>query len=155
LENEEETRYFIDQSWYKTAGRSFSAMALSRVCASCKSKLGTEKEERVPVANPQTGKVTFELRKVTYGANPLVVIRDCCSSAKDYTTPHMPIMEIVFRIFLANANQPLTLEELRQQIEERANVSQSGRYVTAQTLERLIKDDRFYGIRPIVIPPAL
>lgn len=150
-----DTRYHIDTDWYKQRHRSFEKMAQSRMCSSCQGKLGTEIEERVPTIDQKSGRVVFENRKVPYGSNPFVVLRDCCGKGKAFISDSTPILEAVFRLFLANANQPLTLEDIHQKLEETANYSQSGHYVSTQLLKRLLDHDRQYGIRPVAIPSAV
>src|SRR5581483_11113883 len=36
-------------------------------------------------------------------------IRDCCGKKKGFITPDMPTLEAIFRIYLANGNQPMPL----------------------------------------------
>jgi hypothetical protein len=59
----------------------------------------------------------------------------------------LPIMESVFRLFLANDNQALDLIELGRQLSERRGVDT---YRTSvEILSRLLKYDKYYGIRPV------
>ncbi|MDO8671442.1 MAG: hypothetical protein Q7O66_08450 [Dehalococcoidia bacterium] len=150
-----DTRYHVDTDWYKQRGRSFEVMGQSRMCPNCKKKLGTETEERVPKIDQKSGRVAFENRKVPFGSNPFVVLRDCCGKKKEFIGASTPILESVFRLLLANANQPLTLEDLKQKLEETGNYTQSGHFISAEVLKRLIDHDQQYGIRPITILPAL
>lgn len=147
-----ETRYHIDTDWYKQHGKSFETMAQSRMCPSCTRKLGTEVEERVPVADKKSGKVIFELKKVPFGSNPFVIFRDCCAKRKDFITSSTPVLEAIFRLFLANANQPLTVEDIYQRLEEWASYAQHGHFLSTQLLKRLLDRDSRYGIRPVMIP---
>ena len=116
LEPAEEARYFIDQQWYDDHGLSFSSVAQARLCASCSAKIGTFTEERFPTIDPKTKRVTFEYRKVPFATNPLPIIRDCCSRSRDYITPETPLLEALFRVFLANGNQPMTSSTLREHL---------------------------------------
>ncbi len=53
----------------------------------------------------------------------------------------------MFRLFLANGNQPLDLEELGKQLSE-----QSGEYTyyaPAEILSRLLSHDQYYGLRQV------
>jgi hypothetical protein len=52
-------------------------------------------------------------------ADLLSNIKDCCSKTPDFITGDLPVLESVFRLFLANGNQPLGLEELQKQLGER------------------------------------
>jgi hypothetical protein len=56
----------------------------------------------------------------------------------------LPVLESVFRLFLANGNQPLDLEELSWELsEQRAG---GGYRTSPQVLSRLLENDRYYGL---------
>jgi hypothetical protein len=55
-------------------------------------------------------------------------------------------METVFRIFLANSNQPLTSEEIYQQLNKWRGENLG---IDPGKLERLLTKDQFYGLRPV------
>src|SRR5687768_17025999 len=90
-----ETRYFIDTGWYEQHGRSFRAMAQGRFCPGCQAKIGTRTEERVPIADKKTNRVTYEVREVPFGEQPMAVIRQHCSKERNYITPETPLLETV------------------------------------------------------------
>jgi hypothetical protein len=152
-ETAEEARYFVDPQWYDERGLVFSSVAQARLCYSCASKLGTEVEERYPVIDPKTKRVTFEFRRVPYAANPLPIIRDCCSRARDYITNETPLLEAVFRVFLANGNQPMTVSTVREHLltylPEMAALRSD---YPVELLERLIRGDRSYGLKEHKVP---
>jgi len=154
-EPREEARYFIDLQWYEQQGLVFSVVAQGRLCPSCAAKLGTFVEERYPVIDPKTKRVAFEYRQVPYAANPLPIIRDCCSRSRDYITPETPLLEAIFRVFLANGNQPMTLSAVREHLltylPEMAALKSD---YPVQLLERLINGDRSYGLREHKLPVA-
>ncbi|MBI4320161.1 MAG: hypothetical protein HY675_16855 [Chloroflexi bacterium] len=150
-EQPEKPKFFIDRKWYDDHDRSFRAMAQARFCRSCQAKIGTETQERVPTINPQTGRVVYELRNVPYGANPLPVIRNCCSKARGYITPDTPVLEAVFRVFLANGNQPTDLEGIREQLSEWIPLSVRPHNYEAGFLEKIIGGDDYYGLREFKI----
>ncbi len=149
----EEARYFVDPQWYEQRGLVFNVVAQGRLCSSCSAKLGTFVEERYPVIDPKTKRVTFEYRRVPYASNPLPIIRDCCSRARDYITSETPLMEAIFRVFLANGNQPMTTTTVREHLltylPEMAALRSDYR---VELLERLIKADRAYGLREHKVP---
>ncbi|MBI2849369.1 MAG: hypothetical protein HYX88_04485 [Chloroflexi bacterium] len=139
-------RYFIDLDAHEKHGRSFQVMVESRLCASCHKKLGSEVEEQFATLDTKSGRVIQQIRKVPYGSNPITLIRDCCSKAKGFIKPNMPLKEVLFRILLVNGNQPLDPEEIQQQLEwmgygERSNL------VTAEVLENILGHDDFYMFR--------
>ncbi|MHB0869639.1 MAG: hypothetical protein ACYC66_10245 [Chloroflexota bacterium] len=149
----EEVRYFVDPQWYEERGLVFSAVAQGRLCYSCAGKLGSFVEERYPVIDPKTKRVTFEFRRVPYATNPLPIIRDCCSRARDYITPETPLVEAIFRVFLANGNQPMTVAAVREHLltylPEMAALRSD---YPVELLERLIRTDRAYGLREHRVP---
>ena len=147
-DSEPKPRYFIDFQWYEENNRSFSAFVQSRLCFSCQSKLETEVERSIPVETSD-GKVVFETRRATYGDDLLAVIRDCCSQARDFIHPNLPVMEIVFRIFLANRNQPLTLEEIEERLGEKLAAADRPRTLSPEILQRMLDNDGYYGLRRV------
>lgn len=151
----EEIRYFVDPQWYEERAMVFSVVAQGRLCYSCAGKLGSFVEERYPVIDPKTKRVTFEFRRVPYAANPLPIIRDCCSRARDYITPETPLLEAIFRVFLANGNQPMTVAAVREHLltylPEMAALRSD---YPVEMLERLIRADRAYGLREHRVPVA-
>ena len=156
VEAGEEVRYFIDPQWYEEHGLVFATVAQARLCPSCSTKLGTFVEERYPVIDPKTKRVTFEYRRVPYAANPLPIIRDCCSRARDYIGPETPLLEAIFRVFLANGNQPMTLSAIREHLltylPEMAALRSD---YPVELLRRLITGDQAYGLRKHELPVAV
>lgn len=140
-------RYFIDERWFDQANRSYRAMAQSRMCDSCKGKLGTETQERMPSVDPRTGRVVFEIRAVPFGQNPVAAIRSCCSKRRDYITPETPVAEALFRVFLACGNQPMDLERIREELSNYVSMSDRPHNYSAELLERIIRSDQYYGLR--------
>ncbi|MBI2906108.1 MAG: hypothetical protein HYX92_00485 [Chloroflexi bacterium] len=146
--------YHIDLSWFERANRSFSMLAQARMCEACREKLGTEEEVNEPVVDKKRGKVVFKKKKVAFGSNPFVVIRDCCSKARDYIRADQPLLEIVFRLLLASANQPLSAERLHEQLIEWLGSALGTRDVPTAKLQRVLDADRFYGIQRLDLPEA-
>lgn len=144
---QEKKRFFIDLKWYDDHNRSFKAMAQARFCKQCQEKIGTETQERVPTFNPQTGRVVYEMRSVPYGSNPIAVIRSCCSKARGYITPDTPVLETIFRVFLANGNQPVDAEAIREQISEWIPLAGRPHNYEADYLEKALVGDDYYGLR--------
>ena len=120
--------WFIDTAWYQRNGRSLSTVAGNVLCPQCRERLKVGKEE-IPAA---------EL---------LATVKDCCSGKPGFIAGDLPIMESVFRLLLANGNQPLVLAELSRQLSEWRG---GDTYRTsAEILSRLLVRDRYYGLRPV------
>ena len=80
-------------------------------------------------------------------ADLLAAIKDCCSKIPGFISGELPILESIFRLFLANGNQPLDLEQLSQQLREWRG-GDSYRY-SAEILSRLLESAQYYGLSQI------
>ena len=121
-------RYQIDVGWFERNGRSFTAMAERCLCPACRKRLSKDRGKWPPESY-------------------LATIRDCCSGAPGFISGTTPIMESVFRLFLANGNQSLDLIDLGSQLSDRRGVDT---YRTSvEVLSRLLEHDRSYGIQPV------
>ena len=67
-------------------------------------------------------------------------IRTCCSLKKDYITPNTPVVDAVFRTFLANGNKPLSMEELYELLDRRP---------PSMLLRIFVGGSVYMGIRPV------
>ena len=118
-------RWFIDFDWLEQNNRSFLALAQGCLCPKCCERLAKSKKQlKAPAL--------------------LAHIRDCCSQAPAFATDKLPVLESVFRLFLANGNQPLGLEELGKKLAEQRDASQR---VSPEVLSRLLGNERYYGLR--------
>ena len=119
-------RWFIDLDWYQQNNCSFSTLAQGRLCAKCSQQLSAEGKE-------------------ISAAELLSTIKECCGNEPEFITGQLPILESVFRLFLANGNQPLDLEELGKQLSERRG---GDTYRTSpEIISRLLKNEQYYGLR--------
>ncbi len=122
------THWFIDLDWYQRCNRSFSALAQGCLCPQCLKRLKVEEGE-------------------ISATDLLSNIRDCCSQTPDFITGESPVLESIFRLFLANGNQSLDLEELGKQLSEQRGVDT---YRTSvELLSRLLDSDQYYGIKQV------
>jgi hypothetical protein len=121
-------------------------VAQSRLCESCKQKLGSETQERVPAIDPRTGRVVFEMRSVPFAQNPMTVIRSCCSKKRDYITSETPVAEAIFRVFLATSNQPMEVGRIREELSNYVSMGERPHNYGPELVERVIKHDRYYGL---------
>jgi hypothetical protein len=117
-------RWFIDLAWLEQHNRSLLAQGC--LCPKCAKKLTGEGEPISP-------------------AELISTIKDCCSKTPDFITDKLPILESIFRLFLANGNQPLGLEELSKQLAKwRGGDTQR---TSVEILSRLLGNERYYGLR--------
>lgn len=144
---EEPRRYYIDESWFEAHNLSFKVVAQARFCSSCKAKIGTESQERLPTVDERTGRVVFEMRSVPFGANPASVIRGCCAIKRDYITWETPVAEALFRVFLANGNQPSDVVTIREQISEWVTTAARPSAYNDETLEAILRGENQYGLK--------
>jgi len=121
--NQASPRWFIDLDWHQQSNRSFFALAQGCLCPKCQERL--------------KGEIS--------AADLLATIKDCCSKTPNFITGESPILESIFRLFLANGNQPLDLEELGRQLSEWRS---GDTYRTSvEILSRLLASDQYYGLR--------
>ena len=121
-------RWFLDFDWYQQNNRSLLALTRHCLCHKCRERFGAD----------EAGVSASKL---------LATIRDCCSQDPGFITSRLPILESVFRLILANGNQPLDIEELGNQLRERLG---GDTYRTSpEILSRLLSNDRYYGLRQV------
>ncbi|MFC1933348.1 hypothetical protein ACFLXU_07015 [Chloroflexota bacterium] len=121
-------RWFIDLDWYQLNNRSFFILAQECLCPKCREQLRVNEKE---ISDTKL----------------LTAIKKCCSKEPGFITGGLPILESIFRLFLANGNQSLNLEELGKQLSEWRG---GNPYRTSvEVLPRLLDSDRYYGIRPV------
>ncbi len=123
--NQVSRRWFIDLDWQQQSNHSFLVMARGCLRPKCQESL--------------KGEIS--------AADLLTTIKDCCSKTPDFITGRVPILESIFRLFLANGNQPLDMEELGRQLSEWRG---GDTYRTsAEILSRLLSSDQYYGLRQV------
>jgi len=69
------------------------------------------------------------------------VIRKCCSKDAKFLSGNLPLLEAVFRFLLTRSNDPISLQEITNQV---SNLK--GTPVDGNMLQRLLDSDEFYGI---------
>jgi len=121
-------RWFIDFDGYWRDNRSLLTLAQGCLCPKCR--------ERLKIGR---GEIS--------AADLVASIRDCCSKTPGFITGELPVLESIFRLFLANGNQPLDLEELGERLNEWRG--EDTYHTSAEILPRLLKSDRYYGLRPV------
>jgi hypothetical protein len=121
---EAQCRYCIDLDWYREQGRSFPLLATSRLCPSSQKK-------KIPKSETAL----------------LNTIKQCCSKWEGFFSPNTPLLELVFRLFLANGNKPLTLAQIQDRLQQRLTDTGGSRDLSIPKLKRIIDDDSYYGLR--------
>lgn len=101
-----DTAWHIDYKWWEKQERDLRVYLRSHLCrehqAIFQSHLDLQEMDWV---DPDTG----EVRRVDGLQHTL---RTHCSLQRDYITDRTPLVDAVFRVFLANGNTPLTAREL-------------------------------------------
>ena len=121
---ENKSRWFIDLEWYERSHRSFSMLAERSLCPKCRKRL-------------KDGKLSAKDIPST--------IKGCCAKTEGFMPDNLPLLEAVFRLFLANGNQPLNLEQMAEELRERRG---GGFYPNSpQVLYRVLQNDRYYGLK--------
>ncbi|HEX5414607.1 MAG TPA: hypothetical protein VFZ25_03000 [Chloroflexota bacterium] len=143
---EQKARYYIDERWFTENNKSFRTFAQARMCPQCRKKLGTEVQERVPTVDARS-RVIYEVRAVPFGSNPTSEIRKHCSKESGYITAETPLLEALFRVFLANGNQPIDAEQIQEQLATYVPPSEKPNGYRPELLTRVLESPNNYGLR--------
>lgn len=104
-----DTRFHIDYGWWEREGRDLRVYLLSHLPPEQREFFAEHRDtEEIDWIDP----VTAEVRKVDALQRAL---REA-SKRPDFITPHLSLVDAVFRAFLANNNTPLTPVELSELI---------------------------------------
>jgi len=122
------SRWCIELDWYESNRRSFLTLAQECLCPVCRKRLKIDEGEALQ-------------------ADVLSTIKDCCSKTEEFITGELPILESIFRLFLANGNKPLDLEEMGEQLSERRGGDATR--TSVEVLSRILGSDRYYGLRQV------
>ena len=126
-------RYRLSAESLRAAGVSFAHLASVRSCADCRS-------ERSHIERPD--------------ADPNEIIEriaTCCSAKPEYILPQTPLMETVFRVYLARRNPTLSAAQLAAAINDLAARSRNPP-LDPCFLALALCADQHYGITPIADP---
>jgi hypothetical protein len=128
-----DTKFHIDFSWWEKQNKEIRVFLRDLLCPECRETAGAVLEvELVDMVDPGTAEVTRV--DAIWEA-----IRACCSLQPGYITVDTPLLESIFRVFLANGNKPLSVLELHERLDKKA----------PETILRMLTKGRVYlGIKP-------
>ena len=131
-----QTRFHIDFDWWDRETQAFRVYLMGHLCAEHRATFDPEAPvELLDRVDVETGQVT-PIDRVQY------ILGAHCARQPGFITPQMPLVDAVFRVFVANGNQPLSPEELAERIQ---------RPHQAQTILRTLAGQRVYwGLRPVM-----
>ncbi len=125
------TRYAIHMDAFEAAGLSFAFTVRNRRCWQCQQTLD---DMETPIGD---------------AAEHMREIASCCSGKPDYLLPGTPLTEAVFRLLLANGNQPLTAEEIRGGLSVAWASVLYMKDLSDDLLVRLVEGENMYAIGPV------
>jgi len=128
-----DTPFHIDFDWWKQNERDWHVYLHSLMCVEHQEALAGVKEgELIDYINPRTA----EIKQVDGIQHTLM---SHCVKQPDFVSGQTALVEAVFRLFLINDNEPMTVEELGVKL---------GR--PPQTILRTLSGPRIYkGLRPV------
>lgn len=128
-----ETEYHIDYDWWEKSGRDLQVYLRSHLCPDHQEAFADAGETvMVDHVDPETAEVT-QLAGIQH------ILISHCAAQPGYISPQTSLVNAIFRAFLSNGNQPLSVEELGEML---------GR--PPRTILRLLSGTRIYkGIRPV------
>lgn len=88
-------------------------------------------------------------------ADPRELIRQIVEDSAqdpDYLLPDTPLKEAIFRVLLANGNQPMTAEEISQKLSQRWAMTANPRDISPRVIQRLLDHSESYCITRVPEP---
>ncbi len=128
-----ETKFHIDFDWWEK-GRDLRVCLQSHLCSECKVIYTNHR------GNAEVDWIDLDTAEVTRVDALWQSIRTHCSEKPDFITENTPLTDAVFRVFLANGNEPLSATELHEIL---------GRYAPMTILRTLGGRQIYKGIRPV------
>jgi hypothetical protein len=128
-----ETRFRIDEDWWKSGGKDLRIAVRGQLCRDCQSRFPDHRNlESVDWVEPETAEVVR--------ADALLqTLRSDCAKKPEFISSSNSLVTNIFRLLLLNGNQPLTPPELAKQMP----------WTNAETILRtLVAGTIYMGIRP-------
>ena len=127
----QDTKFHIDYTWWERNNEDLRTYLLSHLPAEQRDRLmSSTGDQKVDFIDPDTGEV--------YQEDEIGMALKNAAKDPGFINPHSSVVDSVFRVFLANNNQPLTPRELGDIL---------GR-PPATILKTLAGVRVYYGIRP-------
>jgi len=127
------TKFHIDFSWWEKQNKDIHVFMRDLLCLECQSEIASsDPAALVDMIDPETA----EVHQVDAMWE---AIQACCSRKPDFIPPDAPILDSIFRTFLANGNKPLSPLELQSRLVKRP---------ADLILRMLTKGQVYMGIRP-------
>jgi len=126
-----DTKFYVDYDWWEESNLDLKTYLFTRLDLGEDVSLESEQEE-VDIINMETG----EVRRVD---GFQYVIQAYFSQLEDDFTERASLVDAVFCVLLANANQPMTAREIAQKVNRQVNV----------VLKTIGGPKVYQGIRPI------
>ena len=126
-----ETQFHIDYDWWERSDKDLRQYMIAQLPAALRDFVSSQPDDAaVDYIDPVTAEVT-QLDDLSFA------LRMAADDA-DYITPQASVIDSIFRLFLANKNQPLSANELGERLER-----------PAQTILKMLSGrEIYYGIRP-------
>jgi hypothetical protein len=128
-----DTKFSIDMDWWTENRRDIRVYMREVLCDECRAEYANyQGQDTIDWVDEQTG-------EVVQVDGLWQTIRTCCSQKPDYISPNTPVIDAIFRAFLANGNKPLSVKELYELLDRRP---------PAMLLRILTVGPVYMGIRP-------
>lgn len=126
-----DTRYHIDYEWWERSGKDLVQALIAQLPQFLRDNLSQRPGETIlDYVDPVTAEVTPE--------NELTLAVRMAAEDPEFVTPQTSITDAIFRIFVANGNQPLSVNELGERLAR-----------PPQTILKMLNGrEIYYGLRP-------
>jgi hypothetical protein len=128
-----ETKFHIDYDWWRRENRDLKAYLISHLPPEKRAQFeGNAPQELIDWIDPETA----EVRRLDALQHAIAQ----AANDPNFLSEHTPLVDAVFRVFLANGNKPLSAEELSRYLPRRS----------PQLILRTLSSPTVYkGIRPV------
>ena len=120
--------HFIDLEPAADRHRSMAAVIAERRCRDCRRD---DTDESVPNSAPK---------------EHIARISEHCANTSDYLLPDTPLKEAIFRVVLAGGNQPMTADEISENLSARWVMTAYPRELSSRVIGRLLDHSQSYCI---------